>query len=65
MQTCTGIKCGSEAAVHAMREEFLKDDTEGMLLVDAENAFNSVYREAALNNIKSICPPFFQFLKNM
>ena len=65
LQTCTGIKSGVEAAIHAMREAFLKDDCEGMLLVDAENAFNSVNREVALNNVKSVCPPFFQFLKNM
>ena len=59
LQTCTGIKSGSEAAIHAMRGEFSKDETEGMLLVDAENAFNAMNREVALNNVKSICPPFF------
>ena len=64
LQTCTGIKAGIEAAIHAMREVFEDDETEAVLLVDAENAFNKLNRKAALNNIKELCPPFYQYLQN-
>ena len=66
LQTCTGLRAGIEAAIHAMRKAFEKDDTEAILLVDAENAFNNLNREAALLNIKQICvcPPFYRYLNN-
>ena len=43
---------GCEAAVHAIRKLFEDPDTEGVLLVDAKNAFNTssnVERESALS----------------
>ena len=64
LQTCTGIKAGIEAAIHAMRQVFEDAETEGILLVDAENAFNNLNRKAALANIKELCPPFHQYLQN-
>ena len=63
-QTCTGLKSGIEAAVHAMRKIFEREETEAILLVDAENAFNNLNRIAALHNIKEQCPPFYQYLQN-
>ena len=56
LQTCSGLPCGIEAAVHAMRETYAANSTEGILLVDATNAFNSLNREAALHNIQHLCP---------
>ena len=47
-----------------MREIFERDETEAILLVDAENAFNNLNREAALHNIKEICPSFHRYLAN-
>ena len=47
LQTRSGIEGGGiEASVHAMAD---------VLLVDAENAFNSLNRKTALLNIKEIC----------
>ena len=37
LQTCAGLKSGIEASIHAMRLIFEDDETEGVLLVDAEN----------------------------
>ena len=42
LQVCAGQDGGCEAAVHAMRSIFQDADTEGCLLVDASNAFNSL-----------------------
>ena len=58
LQLCAGQSSGVEAAIHAMRTLFTSDDAEGMLLVDASNAFNSLNRAVALQNIQYICPPF-------
>ena len=49
LQVCAGQDGGCEAAVHAMRAIFQDADTEGCLLVDASNAFNSLNRRAALH----------------
>ena len=56
MQVCSGQKSGREAAIHAMRNIFEADETDAALLVDASNAFNSLNRAAALNNIRVLCP---------
>ena len=34
------------------------------MLVDAENAFNNLNRNAALKNMKELCAPFYQYLYN-
>jgi len=43
-QLCMGQQGGCEAAIHAMCEIYMNIDTEGVLLVDASNAFNSLNR---------------------
>ena len=35
-----------------------------VLLVDADNAFNRLNRKAAIYNIRELCLPFHQYLKN-
>ena len=64
LQTCSGIESGIEAAVHSMAENFANDNSQGLLLVDASNAFNSLHREQALDTVATTCPVFHQFLKN-
>ena len=53
-----------EAAVHAMKEIFDDEETDGLLLVDAANAFNSINRPAALWNCCVLWPRCSRFLSN-
>ena len=64
LQVCAGLKCGSEAAIHAMRKMFEADDNDAILLIDASNAFNSLNRSAALHNIRILCPTLATFAIN-
>ena len=57
-QLCAGQIAGVEAAVYKVWNLFLEEDTEGILLVDTSNAFNSLNRIVALHNIQQICPSF-------
>ena len=56
LQVCAGQEAGIEAAVHAIQDTFAADRCEGVLLVDATNAFNSVNRAAMMHNIRILCP---------
>ena len=47
---------GIEAAIHAMHHIYDNENTDALLLVDAENAFNLLNQRAALHNIKVLCP---------
>ncbi len=64
LQVSAGQIGGCEAAIHAMRLAFNNQKAEGALLIDAENAFNSINRTAALHNISILCPPFSRVLIN-
>ena len=63
-QLCLGQKSGIEHAIHSLREKFEHDDSEAMLLIDAKNAFNSLNRSLALQNIELICPSIVTALRN-
>ena len=65
LQTCAGLPGGMEASIHAMRRIFEDDETEGILLVDASNAFNAMNREAALHNTQYTCPELSTFVHNI
>ena len=45
-------------------EFFLEDDSDGILLIDAENAFNRISRAVALWNVQFICPHMKHVLIN-
>ena len=47
LQVCAGQESGCEAANHAMRQIFADMDTDGALLIDATNAFNSINRQVS------------------
>ncbi len=64
VQLCAGQIAGVEAATHAVQKCFHRDETEAVLLVDASNAFNSLNRDAALHNIRFICPSISTILIN-
>ena len=64
LQMCGGHEAGAEAAIHAMHDIYDMNETEAVLLVDAENAFNSVNRKALLHNIRYLCPAFCTFVYN-
>ena len=64
LQTCSGVESGIEAAVHATAQKFSEPTTQGILLVDASNAFNSLHRETALDTVAKKCPAFHRYLSN-
>ena len=64
LQVSTGLKGGAEAAIHAMKEIFDLANTDAVILVDAENAFNKLNRKVALHNMQYICPAFSTVLVN-
>ena len=64
LQTCSGIESGIEAAIHAMARTWENEECEAVLLIDAENAFNSLNRAAALHNVSRRCPQLSKYLQN-
>ena len=64
LQLCSGQQAGCEAAVHAIRWMFEDSANDGILFVDASNAFNSLNRAVALINIQRISPIISPILIN-
>ena len=62
LQLCAGHVAGAEAAIHFVRSAFDDDAFEGVTLVDAANAFNSLNRRVALLNIQQSCPILASFV---
>ena len=63
-QLCAGQKSSCEAIVHCVRELYDSEDVEGVLCVNATNAFNSLNRELALCSILHLCPSFGRLMTN-
>ena len=55
LQVCAGHSAGSEAAIHAMNQVFNEEGADGILLIDATNAFNQMNRAVAMHNIRITC----------
>ncbi len=64
LQLCGGQKSGCEAAVHAMGILFKEENCDGVLLVDADNAFNRINRRVMIHNINIICPQISTYIGN-
>ena len=64
LQLCVGVPSACEAAVHAMDNLFGCPSVQGILQIDASNAFNSLNRIAALHNIQWTCPALPQVFEN-
>ena len=54
LQLCEGQEAGWEASIHAMHKIFESNEIEAILIVDAENAFNSINCKALLHNHNSV-----------
>ena len=61
IQVCSGLPGEVEAAIHALRRLYEDNDTEAIILVDADNAFNRMNRSVALNNIQFTCPESYLY----
>ena len=55
-QLCARQPSGCEAAVHAIEDIMSDPSVEGVLMVDAWNAFNSLNRAVMLRNLQVLCP---------
>ena len=64
LQLCGGQVAGSEAAIHGMHDIFNDDNMEGILIIYAKNAFNSIDRKVMLHNLKFICPVIATYVSN-
>ena len=57
-------EAGAEAAIHAIREISENEDTAAFLLIDTENAFNSINQKVMLHNLNFICPIITTYITN-
>ena len=64
LQLCAGQEAGCEAAIHAMHRIFESNETEAILMVDAENPFDSINRKALLHNIEYLSPVIATYIYN-
>ena len=62
LQVRAGQNAGTEVAIHAMHDVFQEDSFKVDLLIDAENAFNSINREVILLNISIVCSIISTFI---
>ena len=63
-QTCVGMPSACETSVHIMSALLSTPEVEGILLVDASNAFNALNREAALHNVGRLRPAMRGVIEN-
>ena len=64
MQLSAGQEAGAEAAIYAMQDIFANEDTKAILLIDTENAFNSINQKVMLHNLNFICPIITTYITN-
>ena len=64
LQLCAGHPVGVESAIHAMKKFFTDDDSDEILPINADNAFNRINRKVALWNIQHTCPALKHIIIN-
>ena len=67
-QLCAGLKVGVESGVHAVAglwAEMDEEERQGFLVIDAENAFNSLSRVNMLWNVRHLWPEGARFAFNL
>ena len=64
LQVCAGPSAGSEAAIHAMSQVFVKEEIDCILLIDASNAFNQRNKSVARHNIQITCKEISLYIIN-
>ena len=63
-QLCAGQIGGCEAAVHAIKQIFSSPSVDGVLLVDATNAFYELNHQVTLCDVEAACPVLASILIN-
>ena len=64
LQLCVNHEGGVEAGIHGMKEIYDDDETEGVIQVDANKAFNTINRGVLLYNIRVLCPELATLANN-
>ena len=64
LQLCAGQLSLVKAAIHAVRTSYEYDRFVCALLVDENNAFNSLNQQTALHNILHLCPTLAKIVIN-
>lgn len=64
LQVCAGHNVGVEAAIHTMSQVFEEEGTDGILLIDASNAFKQMNRSAASHSIQITCKEMAHYVIN-
>ena len=63
-QLCLGQKRGIDYSIHTPRDQYSKTSADAVLLIVAENAFNSLNQKLALKNIENTCPSLLTAINN-
>ena len=64
LQDSTGYEARAEATIHSMKAIYDDENTDGVILVDAQNSFNRISRKATLHNMQILCPIISNYLQN-
>ena len=63
LQLSAGQEAGAEAAIHTVSDIFANEDTEAVLLMDAENTFNFI-NQKLWPYLNFICPIITTYITN-
>ena len=64
LQLSAGQDEGVEAVAHTVHDIFSEENTEAVLLIDAENAFSLINRKVMLHNMKFLWPLVSTYISN-